>query len=104
MSNLYKRLYLMKLTDIYKLELDKFMFAFHNNRLPKIFYDWLIKLKSVHDHNTRQLTNDVYSKPSANKNIGKGTMLYRGRSLWGEIDMNNKTLIGHPSKCNTKKF
>ena len=56
MSNLYKSLYLLKLTDIYKLELAKFMFALHNNRSPKIFEDSLTKPKSVCDHNTRQLT------------------------------------------------
>ena len=43
MSNLHKNLYFLKLIDIYKLELDKFMFALHNNRLPNIFYDSLTK-------------------------------------------------------------
>ena len=36
-SNLYKSLYLLKLTDIYKREFVKFMFALHNNRSLKIF-------------------------------------------------------------------
>ena len=70
MSNLYKSLFLFKLTDIYKLEVAKFMFALHNNRLPKIFYDSLTKLESMHDHNTRQLTKNDYFKPLVNKNIG----------------------------------
>ena len=79
------------LTDIYKLELVRFNFALHNNRLPKIFYDSLTKLESVHDHNTKQLTKNVYFKPTVNKNIGRETILYRGGSLWGEIGMNIKT-------------
>ena len=37
MSNLFKSLYLLKLTDIYKLELTKFIFALHSNRSLKIF-------------------------------------------------------------------
>ena len=45
MLNLYKSLYLLKLTNINKLELAKFMFALHNNRLPKIFYDLLTTLE-----------------------------------------------------------
>ena len=78
MSNLYKSLYLLKLTDIYKFNLAKFMFAFHNNRLPKIFYDSLTNLESVHNNITRQLIKNVYFKPSVNKNIGGETILYRG--------------------------
>ena len=54
MSCSYKSLYLLKLKEVYKLELAEFMFALHNNRLRKIFYDALTKLESVHDHNTRQ--------------------------------------------------
>ena len=88
MSNLYKSLYLLKLTDICKLELAKFTFALHKNRLPKIFYDSLTKLESVHDHNTRKLTKNVYLKLSVSKNIGRETILYRGESLCEEIDMN----------------
>ena len=53
--------------------------------------------------NTRHLAKDVF-KPSFNKNIGKETILYRGGSLWGEIDRNIKKLIGLSLKCNTKKF
>ena len=81
MSNLYKSLYLLKLTNTYKLELAKFMFALHNNRLPKFFCESLTKLESVHDHNTRQLTKNVYFKPSVNKNIGRETILHMGGSL-----------------------
>ena len=77
-SNLYKSLYLLKLTDIYKLKLAKFIFALHNNRLPKFVYDSLTKLESLHDHNIRQLTKNVYFEPSVNKNIGRETILYRG--------------------------
>ena len=83
MSNLYKSLYLLKLTYIYKLELAKFMFALHNNRLPKIFYDLLTKLESVHDHSTRQLTKNVSFKPSVNKNNSR-KRYYIGEEVYGE--------------------
>ena len=103
MSNLYKSLYLLKLTNIYKLELAKFMFALHNNRLPKIFYESLTKLESVHDHNTRQLTKKVYFKPSGNKSIGRETILHRAGSLWGQIDMNIKNANWVSYKMQYKK-
>ena len=82
MSNLYKSLSLPKLTNMYKLELAKFMFARHNNCSSNFFYDLLTKLELVHDHNTRQLTKHVYFKPSVNKNTDRETLLYTGGSLW----------------------
>ena len=66
------------------------MFALLNNRLRTIFYDSLIKLESVLDHSNRQLATNIYFKLPVNKNIGKETILYRGVSLLGEIDMNIK--------------
>ena len=108
MPNFNESLYLLKLTVICKFELAKFMFAFHNNCLPKIFYDSLTKLESVHDHNTRQLTKNAYVKPSVNKNIGRETIaverLYRGGSLWGEIDINTKNANWATFKMQYKKI
>ena len=86
MSILYKNLFLLKLKDIYKLQLAKFMFKLHNNCLPKVFYDSLITLESVHEHNTRLVEKNVYFKPPVKKNIGKETLLYRGGKLWGSLD------------------
>ena len=81
MSSLYKSIYLLKLTDIFKLELAKFLCGPHNECFPKFFYDSLTKLESVHDHNTKQLTKNIYFKYPLIKNIDKKTILYRGGSL-----------------------
>ena len=86
MTALYSKLHLLKLTDIYKLELAKFMFQLHNNNLPNIFYESLTKLDSIHNYNTRQLTKNVYFTSSITKTIGMEAMIYRGSKLWGEIN------------------
>ena len=91
MLTIFITVYLLLHPPVYKLELAKFMFALNNNRLPKVFYDSFTKLESVHDHNTRQLTKNVYFKLSVNKNISRETLLYKGGSVWGEIDINSKT-------------
>ena len=80
------------------------MFAFYNNRSPTIFYDSLTKLESLHDHNTRQLPKNVYFKPPANKNIGKKTILYKGGSLWREINVNIKNADWASFKMQYKKL
>ena len=80
------------------------MFALHKNSLSNIFNDSLTKLKSVHDHDTRQLTKNVYFKPSVNKNICREIILYRGGSSWGEIDMNIKNANWVSLKMQYKKI
>jgi len=44
LSNLYKSLNFLKLDDIHRFELAKFMFQLHNNCLPNIFTTCLRKL------------------------------------------------------------
>ena len=57
---LYKKLNYLKLIDIYHLELAKFMHKICNNKLPLLFQQRFIKIKLVHSHQTRKLTNLNY--------------------------------------------
>ena len=57
MRNLYKNLNLLKLNNIYKLELAKFMFKFYHGTQKKSFYDRFIKLSAIHNYSTRQKQN-----------------------------------------------
>ena len=46
---LYKSLNTLKVTDIYNLELGKFMHQLENNKLPHVFVNFFKKLmKSIH--------------------------------------------------------
>jgi len=48
MTNLYKNLNLLKISEIYESELAKFMYLLHNQKLTKSFYDRFVKLSDVH--------------------------------------------------------
>ena len=52
-SPLHKNLSLLKLEDIYKLELAKFMYQLSFNKLPKIIELAFPKIENIHNHNTR---------------------------------------------------
>ena len=56
-SPLYKDLYLLKLQDIYKLELAKFMYQLSFNKLPKIIESAFSKIENIHNHNTTHTQN-----------------------------------------------
>ena len=53
----YKSLNILKLHDIYKLELAELMHKFHHEMLPTSFKDLFQKTAEVHCHNTRYATN-----------------------------------------------
>ena len=105
MTVLYKTLNFLKLSDIYKLELGKFMCQLHHDKLPEMLYDSLLKIDEVHNHNIRQLQKQVYYKPSIMKCIASKLIinLHRGSKLWGEIDDSIKDLSWHSFKKHYKK-
>ena len=104
-TNLYKNLNLLKLNDIYKLELAKCMYQLHHGTLPKLFYDRFIKLSAIHNYSTRQKQNLEYFKPQINKVIGREMLTHRSCShLWKEIKPSIKNLGWFFLKHNTKNF
>ena len=63
MTKIYKGLNILKLNELYKIELAKIMHQLHNNSLPKVIFDLSVSLDIVHNHNTRQLQKTVYFFP-----------------------------------------
>ena len=70
--------------------------------MQKIFYDLPIKLESVYDHITRQLTKNVYLNPQLIKTLVE-RLHYSGGSLWGKIDINIKNVNWASFKMQYKK-
>ena len=58
----YKSLNILKLHDIYKLELAKLMHKFHHEMLPTSFKDLFQKTAEVHCHNTRLFHTTSFNK------------------------------------------
>ena len=47
-NTLYHELKLLKVKDIYHLEMAKFMYLFHHNKLAKLFNQYFTSTKTVH--------------------------------------------------------
>ena len=103
-TNHYKNLNLLKLNDIYKLELAKFMYNLHHGTLPKSLYDLFIKLSAIHNYSTIQKQNLVYFNPQIKKAIGREMLTHRGSNLWKEIKLFIKNLGWFFFKTHYKKF
>ena len=67
----YKMLKILKLDEIYKLELAKFMHNLHHNNLPFIFKRQFTYLTNWHTHKTRCADSFNYFLPRVKKNFPK---------------------------------
>jgi len=83
-SPLYKSLNILKLYDIYKLELPKLIHKFHHEMLPTSFSDLFQKTAEFHCHNTRYATNQNYFIQQVSTNAGKKQFLIE-ELLFGQM-------------------
>ena len=91
-SPLYKNLSLLKLQDIYKLELAKFMYQLSFNKLPKIIESAFPKIENIHYHNTRHTQNTKFFLSRVSENAAKNQLSFKGIKLWRSIPDRIKTL------------
>ena len=90
-NHLYKQLEILKLIDVYKLELAKFMHKLFNYKLwPQNF----TKIEQIHAYETRRPNKSNYFLPRASKTAGQHKFEYRGVKLWNNIseELKNKSL------------
>jgi len=79
---LYKKLNLLKLDDIYSLELGKIMHKFHSGNLPDNFNHLFTPVNQVHCHATR----GAYFWQMAHTKYGKRSLRPLGPKIWHKID------------------
>ena len=69
-SQLYKKMNLLKLKDVYKLELTKFMHKLFYNKLPCVIQKRFIKTEKIYSYKTRKPVNLNYFLPRVAKSVG----------------------------------
>ena len=97
-TGLYKLLNFLKLDDIYRLKLAKFMYQLHHKKFKTALNDCLVDITNIHSHNTRTKQNLVYFKPRVQTSTGKKSLTYREIDLWGKINLKQKNCLGYHSK------
>jgi len=83
---LYKKLNLLKLDDIYSLELGKIMHKFHSGNLPDNFNHLFTPVNQVHCHAPRSATRGAYFWQMAHTKYGKRSLTHLGPKIWHKID------------------
>ena len=82
MLKLYAKLKILKLNDIYTLQIAKLMHKFKHDCLPSVFNYLFTKLDNIHSYNTRQKTAQEYIVPRKRLAIAQKSLAYIGVKIW----------------------
>ena len=82
-THAYKKLGILKLDEIYFVEVGKFMYRNRKQTLPLSFNGYFKHID--HSHNTRHRQNSEFSLPQPRTELGKQSIKYNGINIWSEI-------------------
>jgi len=84
---LYHQSNLLKIKDIYHLEITKLMHCLHDGKLPQTFGDYFVPVTWVHTHLTRKATHGKYFLHSISSEHGERSIRYHGPKIWDSVDI-----------------
>ena len=87
-SQLHKKLGFLKLHDVYKLDLAKFMHKLFKNKLPKLCNYNFTTTDKIHNSATRKPSRFNYFLLRVSKAAGQNQIEFRGAKVWKEISEN----------------
>ena len=83
---LYKQLNILKLNDIFKLEIAKIMFHYNQkSNIETTKHSQITTIKQLHHHNTRLSSRNSYFLPRKRTETGKQSLTFIGPKVWQEI-------------------
>ena len=91
-NEMLKNMHILKLEDIYKIELAKFMHNSVNDKLPPAFLHFFTKIQDMHSYNLRSTKSKVYFTPRCRTAKYRNSFKHTGIKLWENIDSNIKKL------------
>ena len=98
-NSLYHNLNILKVKDIYHLEMAKFTTLYHNSKLPKLYNQYFKPVNSVHNYYTRNASRKNYQLYSIHSNTAKKALHFGGAKIWNNLHQEWKDF----SYCTFKK-
>ena len=87
---LFKTLSILKLKDVYTLEIGKFMYKHANSALPQPLMNMFILNQQIHSHNTRH-QNDPHCTSRRTKQAAN-SVIHKGPEVWNTFPNKLKTI------------
>lgn len=99
---LFSQLNILKLEDVYTLNLSLIFHKIHNNKI--VGQHHLINIKDIHSHNTRLSHNNNYFTNYQKTNIGLSTYSAAGNKIWSSLSADIKSMSYTGFKNKIKKM
>ena len=90
LDNYYLNLRILKVKNLYDLEIAKFMHSHFNNTLPECFANFFRERSIDHSHFTRSSTNIMYETTFYRTARGQRSIRFYGPKIWNEIPASKK--------------
>ena len=100
---LFKKINILKLSDLIKFQISIFMYKFHKNQLPAVFDSYFLSINKVHNYSTRLSSTHTYSLPKARTSYGKFRIKFIGAKVWNALDADSKTISFKTFKARLKE-
>ena len=87
MSPLYKQFSILKLSNIIKLEVTKFMSKIENNNLPELFQNYFYSTTDIHKFATRQAGRHDFFLPRSSSKFAQNSIKVCGVKVWNSLPL-----------------
>ena len=92
LDNHYLNLRILKVQDLYKLEVAKFMHSHFHGVLPNCFTSFFREIGNSNQHDTRSARSRNYGLLSCRTTRGQRSIRCYGPKIWNDISLINKNL------------
>ena len=101
-SPLFSQLGLLKLKEVYKLQIGKIIYNQIKQNNIIIIHN-LTSLSDIHSYSTRSANNQNFHLPLVHSNLGKTALTYQGPIIWNSVPNNIKNSSIYQFKFLLKK-
>ena len=98
LDNYFLNQRILKVHDLYNLEVAKFMHGHFHDLLPVCFAPFFVETRYLHNYSTRHSGSRNYNITTAKTSRGQKSIKFLGPKLWNEVPNDLRTL----SKVNFK--
>ena len=100
-NEMCKNMDILKIQDVYKLELGKFMHRAQTRNLPENFENYFTRIENMHNYNLRSIKNKTFFTKSTNTDKYRKWLTNSGVELWRKMNSEMKNL---PYKSFAKRY
>ena len=104
LDNYFLNYRILKVRDLYNLEVAKFMHGHHKNMLPTCFADFFQERSETHSYNTRSSSQRNYSLVACRSTQGQRSIRFYGPKIWNSIPTSSRDLSKYKFKKYYKDF